>query len=138
MIKLNQKEIDELLGEETVKKDKPPAGSKQEEKKSSVIRRLSGASNKPDESTSTAVSSMEKIGSIISRQKSFLEDMIEQYNKNPDTINVPEVLNFLKNDLEAIQELAVHAKEALKSRDMEREKLLKIKEMVAKLQEYLS
>ena len=138
MIKLDQKEIDELLREDRIKKDKPPAGSKQGDKKSSVIRQLSAASPNADENTDAALKSVEKVFSFVSRQKSFLEDMIEQYNNNPDTINVTEVLNFLKNDLEAMEKLVIHAKKSLNSRDREREKLLKVKDALAKLHEYLS
>jgi len=125
MIKLDQEELDELLKQDHVKKN-------------NVIKPLAKTTAESEASTNKVTGYLKNVLTVISRQKSFLADIIDKYNEKPETINVTEVLNFLKNDLEAIEKQVLNAKDALKSRDIGRQKLIKMRDTLATLHEYIS
>lgn len=116
MIKLDQKEIDELLGQNSA-----PKSSQNSVAAANIV-----------------IDRLEDVLAVISRQESFLKDIIDKYDDNPESIHVNEVLNFINDNLKIIEKHVFRAKAALEDGNGQRQKLIKVKDTLGKLYGILS
>jgi hypothetical protein len=107
-------------------------------KKGKVIGQLSRVTEEAEAGTNMVMGYMENVLTIISKQQSFINDIIDKYKENPEAINMNEVLPFLNDNNNVVEELIYNAMDAFQFQDIGRQKLMKVMYTLAKLNEYLN
>ena len=107
-------------------------------KKGKVMGQLSRVTEEAEAGTNMVMGYLENVLTFVSRQNSFIEDIVTKYDESPSAINVSEALNFLKDNLVAIEEAIFNAMDAFQFQDIGRQKLMKVMYTLAKLNEYLN
>jgi hypothetical protein len=107
-------------------------------KKGKVMGQLSRVTEEAEAGTNMVMGYLENVLTFVSRQQSFIDDIVNKYEESPTAINVSEALNFLKDNLVAIEEAIFNAMDAFQFQDIGRQKLMKVMYTLAKLNEYLN
>ncbi len=146
---MDQKEIDSLFSQGSITE----FNKKQEEliqnlstkekreaahKKGKVIGQLSKVTEESEAGTNMVMGYLENVLSVISKQQSFIKDILVKYKENPSNIYTDEVLSYLDDNNMVIEDLIFSAMDAFQFQDIGRQKLMKVMYTLARLNEYLN
>lgn len=107
-------------------------------KKGKVMGQISRVTEESEAGTNMVMGYLENVLTVISRQQNFIKDIGTMYRENPKAIDVGEVLGFLMDNMNSIEEQIFHAMDAFQFQDIGRQKLMKVMYTLSKLNEYLN
>ncbi len=109
-----------------------------ESRKGKVIGQLSKVTEESEAGTNMVMGYLENVLNVVSRQQSFIKDILTRYKENPGAIHTDEVLSYLNDNNFAIEDLIFSAMDAFQFQDIGRQKLMKVMYTLARLNEYLN
>lgn len=144
---MDQKEIDAMFSQGSItefnkKQDEIKKHLSEKDaslqKKGKVIGQLTKVSEESEAGTNMVMGYLENVLSLISKQQSFIKDMLNMHKENPSVVNVDEVLSYLNDNNTTIEDIVFSAMDAFQFQDIGRQKLMKVMYTLAKLNEYLN
>lgn len=109
-----------------------------ESRRGKVIGQLSKVTEESEAGTNMVMGYLENVLSVVSRQQSFIKDILARIKENPGAIHTDEVLSYLNDNNFAIEDLIFSAMDAFQFQDIGRQKLMKVMYTLARLNEYLN
>ncbi len=108
------------------------------QKRGKVMGQISKVTEASEEGTNLVMNYLDKVLTLISQQNKFIGD-ISKLNENcPGAVDVAEVMQYLKEYSQSIENTIFDAMDAFQFQDINRQKLMKVMYTLAKLNEYLN
>ncbi len=108
------------------------------ERKGKVMGQISKVTEESEAGTNLVMGFMESVLNTVSMQQKFIKDIRNKYHEAPQEVNFDEVLMFMSDSFNLIEEHIFSAMDAFQFQDIGRQKLMKVMYTLAKLNEYLN